>query len=391
MPVNLFEIQKSLPDFAQQAKAHSEAEQKYLAVLEKVLAANAGRLDEIEAALEREKGQNERLRCAEPTGEALNEAFPAGKMPALVSLLAADGSQINPSRHARVPFCVINIGAVEMVRGSGLKPKVYQESLLLDYDRTTLPETGIINEGAVALRRDFTERQRLATWSANLVKPAIAMIDGPLELYRDAQQTAEFKQIAEKFQATLDQFFTDRVFLLGYVDKPGSDLFVNLVEFLGRGQVEFADEFSASRPVRVADTDLFRTILKNPGDRSAVFKVLSPTSESFGLAQQVHFFYMNVGTSKFQHLARVEVPAWVAGDRDNITLIQAAIMDQTRIMGSKPYPYLLHRAHEVAVVSMAEHQQVEDMIIATFYNSNVPIGAPSQKQAAKGLMKNGGK
>ena len=70
---------------------------------------------------------------------------------------------------------------------------------------------------------------------------------------------------------------------------------------------------------------------------------------------------MNVGSENFQHLARVEVPAWVAEDKANIALIQAALWDQTRIMGTKPYPYLLHRSHEVAVVSLDEHRRVEQI------------------------------
>ena len=118
MPVNLIDIQKSLSKFADQAKAHYEQEALYLRELKAVLAGYADRLDEIRSVVGREADTNARLRCAVPTEEAINTAIPVGPMPEQVALLAADGSQINPSRHARVPFCVINIGAVEMVRGS---------------------------------------------------------------------------------------------------------------------------------------------------------------------------------------------------------------------------------------------------------------------------------
>lgn len=391
MPVNLIEIQKSLPSFAGQAKAHFEQEESYLRELKKVLTASAGQLDAVRMLVGREADDSPRLRCAVPTDEALNGAFPVGLLPERVALLAADGSQINPSRHARVPFCVINIGAVEMVRGSGQMPRVYQESRLLDYDRTTLPDTGLITEGSVALTRDLAERQKLADWSADLPHPAIAMIDGPLELYRDVQQTTEFERIAGEFKAVLNKFQRNNVFLLGYVDKPGSDLLVSLLEVIGRQDVAFSSGFPKDRPVRVVDTALLGDILKNPGDRSAVFSVSSPTSDKFGDDQQVHFFFMNVGTEDFQHLARVEVPAWVAAEKANIALIQAALLDQTRMLGSKPYPYLLHRSHEVALVSMDEHRSVEEMIIREFMREHVPVGSPSQKQAVKDLMHDGGK
>ncbi len=386
MPVNLIDIQKSLPNFANQAKTHFEKEESYLALLDRVLSANANRLNEVRTTVEQESQVNSRLRCAVPLDEPLDTAIPAKAMPEQVSLLASDGSQINPSRHARVPFCVINIGAVEMVRGSGQTPRVFQESFLLDYERTTLPETGIISEGRVALARDLLERQRLANLSVNLTRPAIAMIDGPLELYREPQQTAEFGQIAEMFQAAMDKLRSENVIPMGYVDKPGSDLLVSLLEVLGKNQRGTISGFPPSRPVRVMDTALFSSILRNPGDRSAIFRVLSPTGLDFGPEQELHFFFMNVGMEDFQHLARVEVPAWVAIDKAKLALIQAALLDQVRIMGSKPYPYLLHRAHEVALVSMDEHQRVENMIISEFIRKGVPIGQPSQKQAAKGLM-----
>jgi hypothetical protein len=163
------------------------------------------------------------------------------------------------------------------------------------------------------------------------------------------------------------------------------------LEVIGRQDKVLSPEFPPSRPVRVVDTALFRDILIHPGDRSAVFSVSSPTSDKFGEDQQVHFFFMNVGTADFQHLARVEVPAWVARDEGNIALIQAALLDQTRMLGSKPYPYLLHRSHEVALVSMDEHQRVEEMIIREFMQKSVPVGSPSQKQAVKDLMRDGGK
>ncbi|MBG0787911.1 MAG: DNA double-strand break repair nuclease NurA [Anaerolineaceae bacterium] len=391
MPVNLFEIQKSLPDFAKQAKDHFEQEKNYLQKLEQVFSAHAGKLDDIKRTVGREMETNSRLRCAVPVDEELNVSIPVGVLPEQVALLAADGSQINPSRHARVPFCVINIGAVEMVRGSGKLPRVYQESRLLEYDRTTRPESGLISEGSVALSRDLAERQKLAEWAAEMSHPAIAMVDGPLELYRDVQQTAEFERIAEEFRAVLRKFKENQVLLLGYVDKPGSDLLISLLELICRQNKDLMPDFPSSRPVRVVDTALFENILKNPGDRSAVFSVESQRSGELGFDQRVHFFFMNVGIDEFQHLARVEIPAWVADDKNNIALIQAALLDQTRMLGSKPYPYLLHRSHEVALVSMDEHRRVEEMIISEFMRERLPIGSPSQKQAVKDLMHDGGK
>jgi hypothetical protein len=389
MPINLIDIRKKLPAFSEQGKRHNQRANDYLVVLQDLLAKFSGRFTEIQKVVNQASSTNSRLRCALPVGESLNQATSAGPMPERVSLIASDGSQINPSRHTRIPFCVINIGAVEMVRGSGETPKVYQESLLMDYDQTTLPDTGIISEGRVALTRDLMEREKLSVYARDLKPPAIAMIDGPLELYREPQQTAEFGMIEERFMFAMEELHQRDIVTIGYVDKPGSDLLVSLLELIGRSEFNEAAGFSTRRPVRILDVDLFQQILLKPGDRSAIFEVYSGQKLDDHPDQKLHFFYLNVGTSERQHLARVEVPAWVAVDKSKLALIQAALLDQTRIMGSRFYPYLLHRAHEVALVNMDEHRHVEDMIVNEFIRAGVPVGEMSQKERAKDLLRNG--
>ena len=52
----------------------------------------------------------------------------------------------------------------------------------------------------------------------------------------------------------------------------------------------------------------------------------------------------------------------MADDPAKLGMLHAVLVDQCRIMGAKPYPYLLHRAHETAVVSNEEKLQVEQML-----------------------------
>ena len=54
-------------------------------------------------------------------------------------------------------------------------------------------------------------------------------------------------------------------------------------------------------------------------------------------------------------------------------------------MGPRPYPYLLHRAHEVALVSLQEKEQVTQMIARELHQRGVPVGQRSYKQSAKAL------
>jgi hypothetical protein len=94
---------------------------------------------------------------------------------------------------------------------------------------------------------------------------------------------------------------------------------------------------------------------------------------------------LNVGSPGKPHLARVEVPGWVARDRALVGLLQAVLTEQSAIMGTRPYPYILHRAHEVAVVTMPEQQHVEDMIVAEFDRRGIPVDEGSFKQYHKDL------
>ena len=55
------------------------------------------------------------------------------------------------------------------------------------------------------------------------------------------------------------------------------------------------------------------------------------------------------------------------------------------MMGSKPYPYLLHRAHETAVVRREEKDQVEQLLALELRRVREEVGDQSHKSSAKML------
>ncbi|MDY6847147.1 MAG: DNA double-strand break repair nuclease NurA, partial [Chloroflexota bacterium] len=311
---------------------------------------------------------------------------PIADLPEKFTVMAADGSQINPSRHARVAFCVINVGLIKMVRGSGMTPEIYTQSQLLDYDSLFTPSGVLISEGMVALKRDLREREALADLAENLLLPAISMTDGPLELYRESQATKEFEKTLDRYLGVLKRLHQQGLMTLGYVDKPGSSLIGQMLEL-----VEMRDEDLEAYNQRqrkfagVNDVNLLSDLLVNPGDRSAIFAIYSDTARRFKGDLALHFFYLNVGKPGKPHLVRVEIPAWVARDHELVGVLQAVLTEQSCIMGSRPYPYILHRAHEVAVVTLPEHQHVEEMIVAEFDRRGIPVNEKSNKQYHKVL------
>ncbi|HEX7597197.1 MAG TPA: DNA double-strand break repair nuclease NurA, partial [Polyangia bacterium] len=164
---------------------------------------------------------------------------------------------------------------------------------------------------------------------------------------------------------------------------PKGDLVVRLLELTMVSASEL-EKVHHLRPLRhVLDAALFERIL-GPGQRSTVFKILSNSSGMFPDELSLHFFYINVGSdTKHPHLARVEIPAWVAIQEALLERLQFALVAQSRVLGNRPYPYAIHRAHEVAVVRMEEKDQINDMIVQEFQQLQLPTGARSNKQIAK--------
>jgi len=386
MPVNLIDIQNKLNDFSAQARVRNEVIAVRHQGAANLLTGYANRLDELKETVARAIDRLPRLHCALPIDEPLNTAIPCPRLPETFTVLAADGSQINPSRHSRVPFCVINVGVVKIIRGSGLAPEISTHSQLLDYDTVFLPAGGMISEGMVALKRDLREREALLELGGDLVHPALSMTDGPLELYREPQDAQAFNRTLDRYIEVLNQLRDRGLMTLGYIDKPASDLLTRLLELTQLGEEDWA-EFQRGRRrfAGVNDIHLLLPVLKNPGERSAVFAIHSEIAQRFQGDLGLHFFYLNVGQPDRPHLARVEIPGWVAGDQALLATLQAVLVEQAAIMGTRPYPYILHRAHEEAVVSMAESLQVEEMIVAAFDRRGVPVDEQSYKQFHKDL------
>ncbi len=327
------------------------------------------------------------LRCALPAQEALDAHFPPPSLPPRATVLAADGSQIAPDRHAEVEYCLINVGAIQMQHGSPEPPETSVFSRLM-YDEQLYTPTGTITDGTLALMRDLNERSRLAELAQDAQAPVITFTDGPMELWGalggEGEAASEFQKHLEAYQEVLHRLHKLSVATAGYVDKPGANLVVRLLEVLLTPEAQLP-ELRTLHPLRgVTDIDLYRQILE-PGERSAVFAMQSHSARNYLGPLALHFFYLNVGRGGHPWLARVEIPAWVAGSAEMLGCLHATLVSQCRIMGSRPYPYLLHRAHEAAVVSQEEKEQVTQMIVLELHRRGASVGERSQKQSAKEL------
>jgi hypothetical protein len=389
MPIDYQQIYTQIKTIGQGARERQKRKEERQAQARELLSVYASRLDELRNKVDSAKAVDANIRCALPLNEPLDFAGPVPASVKEATLIAADGSQINPDRHAAVQFGLINVGAIIMKLNSGEAPGISTESELLFGD-DLLPNGIPMSDGMVALKRDLAERSALDDLSQNVAEPIVTFTDGPIELWgAQGEDARSYFEFLEKYKTLLSRLQSRGVITAGYVDKPAADLVLRLLE-IASADNEQLQKIRDFHPLRgVSDRWLFGekgNPLLPPGHRSAVFIIQSSAEKNYKGVLALHFFYLNVGTEGHPWPVRVEVPKWVVDEPASLDLLHAVLVEQCRMMGSKPYPYLLHRAHETAVVKMEEKQQIEQMLSMELRRNNEETDEGSYKQSAKGLQ-----
>ncbi len=389
MPIDYQQIFVQIKEIGKNAKERRKKKEDAQASARELLAFYSSELDLLRSKVDLAKQADSNTRCALPINESLASSYPMPDSAIQATLIAADGSQINPDRHAAIQFCVVNVGAIQMKLNSGETPKIFTDTELL-YGDDLLPNGYPMSDGLVALKRDLAERSKLDELSKDLQGSVVTFTDGPIELWGAKGEDANsYEAIVQKYLGVLSRLQERGVITAGYVDKPSADLVVRLLEIASADneQIQKIREF---HPLRgVSDRWLYgehKNPLLPPGHRSAVFGIQSTSEKKYTGILSLHFFYLNVGTEGHPWPVRVEIPKWVADDNSKLDLLHGVLVEQCRMMGSKPYPYLLHRAHETAVVKMEEKQQIEQMLAMELRNQGEDMDDGSNKQSAKDLQ-----
>lgn len=374
-------------------------------------------LADIRSRVETAVKQNKGWRGAMPTEEPLGKGFPPPEVSLEgVVVLAADGSQINPDPHGEVYFGLVNLGLVAMDRRQTPITLVRSHLLLSElHEREGF-------EASVLLRRDLYERLGLA-WAAALlhgnqhtlhalestfhnlgwdpqgIQPAeverikafhphpahvVALTDGPLELWgpRREEGYGDFQKSLTHYQQALEHLQTLGVAPVGYVDNPRADLVVRMLELVSEDSTS-PPEAHRHPWAGVRDQDLWVGWLP-PGYRTALFQIRAQHLDEYEEALRPHFFYLNVGLAQNRPiLARVELPAWVAQQPQAVDLVHAVLLWQGSIVPGRLYPYILHRAHETAVVTHEDRRQVTWMVQHALLAKGLTADRRSHKQRAK--------
>ncbi|HLF74175.1 MAG TPA: DNA double-strand break repair nuclease NurA [Anaerolineales bacterium] len=388
MPVNFQQIYARIKEIGEGADDRKKDLEERRLKARELLSLYASELDFLRQKVEAAKAVDANIRCAAPFKESLASIHPPPVSVTEATVIAADGSQVNPDRHASVQFCVINVGVIAMRLNSGEAPQVTIETELL-YGDDLLPNGSMISDGMVAMRRDISERIKLDEISKEIDGQVVNLTDGTIELWGakgdDPQAYANF---VEKYLGVLSRLHSRGVVTAGYVEKPTADLVVRLLEIATADQ-EQIKRLNEYHPLHgVSDRWLYgerENPLLPPGHRSAVFGLQSGSEKKYKGALALHFFYLNVGTEGHPWPVRVEIPKWVAEDRKKLDLLHCVLLEQCRMMGSRPYPYLLHRAHETALVRHEEKEQVEQLLTLELRRIRAEVGDSSHKSSAKRL------
>jgi hypothetical protein len=325
-----------------------------------------------------------------PTDQDVHRPYPLPPHPARANVLAADGSQIYPDRHGVALYYLVNVGSLSFRHGSGEAPITQSQPQVFFEDADLYDEDGgQISAQQIDVLRDVGELRELARLAQleAASAPTLALLDNGLLLYisLQAQNRSEIEAALRPYLHELDGLKASGAAVAGVVDRPRAAGVLRLLHLhtLHLDEVEQHAERYKSSPAFRHLTDAMLFSFLQPGERSAVFENATPANRDHyqPRGHSVHFFYLNAGRPGKDALLRIEVPEWVAHNPDQLDFVHAAIVEQCRV--SDGFPYVLMRAHELAVVTVAERRELEQLVVGALVRRGLQ---PSLSQKAQGKV-----
>lgn len=371
-----------------QIKERQEAVQEALALLQEFSTEHDALHSRIVRAERAQKRQRFDWIGAMPTTEALAQAYALPSGPQTAMVIGSDGSQILPDRHDIASYYLINIGSIVYRHGSNQKPEVFkQATLTFEPEDITDELDQLIAPGVVNVKRDLAELQILADLAPKYIgdasEPVICLIDGRLTLRVIDLPFAQQEEAQKTYIESLNKLRDTGAIVAGYIDRPRSTFVVNLLHLASLDPETINEEtLSQKRFPHLTDTDIFNFL--EPGERSAVFATRTKGTEKYEQAgHAIYFFYLNVSRNPANpNLVRVEIPVWLTHNPAMLNSLHALLMRQADMYGG--YPYVLARAHELAVVAGAEREAF-NMMLAVEMRQRGMNPTASLKQTLKTL------
>jgi hypothetical protein len=333
--------------------------------------------------------------------EIANAFYAFGTEPTEYVLISSDGSQIMPDRHKPALYGMIHVACVCFVYGYAQAQK--QESLLqmavrecdepkvqlLGDDDLFTAEGELKPSGEISLERDLLEIEVLAERAKAFYKANVrvfAIVDGsimPFTLLNERLSDNVAIEKGKRVAKALNTLSDCGAVIAGYIDRPNSNAIVKTIA-IGQGMVP--DRDMRLMLGGVYDRFLFESQLP-PASRTAQF---DPQWQSRGaeylstLGHGMRVCYANMSAHHKEGdepstIARIEMPEWCANEMDTML----AIMQRHAIMGAS-YPLCLKAAHEAAVITLSDQNEVDQAILHQLSQQGLLLDT-SAKQSAKNL------
>jgi len=395
--LNLSALSQQLQQMGATLAGRQQALSDLLKEAQDVLRRQADDLDRL-ADWARRAAKDCSWRVAIPAGQPLDCAYPEPPHPDRATLIAVDGSPVEPDPHSVALFYLINLGSIVFEHGSDRRPLASSEPELGYSDEDLYEQDRLVQGNLLDVRMATAEMSKLAELAAQHPgAPLAALRDGPLLLWILEENPPTRPQAKlERYLANLGALQRQGAALAGVIDRPLYSDVINLIYLATRQDPPTRrEDVVGHRYRRLVDAALFGFLA--PGERSALFISSGKVNEDHrrqSPAFEILFFYLNVGTEGHAEILRVEIPRWVA-ERPApwqpegaprayllVDFVQAAICQQCRI--ARPFPYVLGRAHELALVSVEERRELEMRAVAAMARQGM-VGQPSEKARLKEL------
>ncbi|MCL1885250.1 MAG: DNA double-strand break repair nuclease NurA [Dehalococcoidia bacterium] len=331
--------------------------------------------------------------------EPLYTHVPPISIPEDFSIIATDGSQIDVDRHQSTRCYLINIGQVRLDYGQKTEAKLESLPLLYAGDNDTVIASGhqvqMVEGPLLNLKRSVDECRHLKEMATELPtgQPALAVIDGSLIMWQlSGKEFPDFvvtELLDNGFMKYLDEMQAlaqkQPLSLASYISFPRSVNVANTLRLLiCPNNTADCSRHCGYKPVGqrpcdvlsgVQDQELFFELLVT-GERSALFTSQAKIVREKYAGHAVHFFYLKLE----DEIARVEIPQWIARDKQKLDLTHALIFDQCQ--RGNGYPVALSEAHEQAVVSASDRENFQQLL-ATWLADEHISSASSAKSSSK--------
>lgn len=266
-------------------------------------------------------------------------------------VFSVDGSQIYPDRHNVLSCCLINTGSVILpYNGENKRVQLFSEPTVfagVDENQQPFTTDGVnCKRQELELRAGLDLSKKIKNEYSNNVF-SVLFFDGSLIFWHLSSKDNDVRDyFLHAYLALLDELYQEKTLTCWYISMPKSKELMSLVRlYLCDFAVEKKELYESVDSV--IDSGIMQSVL-DPYTRSIVFSNHSSISAYYPHHLRPFFFYVHTGSE----IGRVEIPAWIAQDEQQVDLIAQIVIDQCIKGGG--YPVALAEAHEQAVVKGAD-------------------------------------